>query len=130
MQTFGRQRPWRDFLSIALLLLGFSALAAAFLLYSGSYLGVLLPLAFLAGAWASLRTEVRALEIHDDRLVVRTFFRSYPMPREHIIRVVRTHLGPAVDVLNGSRYTIAPVYEDHDAVADALERWLSTNATG
>lgn len=109
---------------IGVLLAGFCALALAFHVYTASWLGVLLPLAFLVGMWSSLRTEVRQLDLREDALLVRTFFRSYRMPREHIIRVVRTPLGPAVDVLNGSRYTIGPVDSDHGEVAEALERWV------
>jgi hypothetical protein len=121
----GRQHPPRDVLAIVVLFAGFCALAAAFLAFTESWLGMLLPLAYLIGLWGSMRTEVRELEIRPDALVVRTFFRSYTMPRPHIVRVVRTHLGPAVDVINGNRYTIAPVGVSHETVFGALEEWLT-----
>ena len=124
MPRFGRQRSLGDYLSIAVLLVGFSVLAVAFHAYTNSWLGVLLPAAYLTGLWAALRTEVRELEIADDRLLVRTFFRTYAMPRAHVIRVVRTPRGPAVEVLNGNRYAVSPFGTDTDAVAEALEAWM------
>ena len=121
---FGRQRAPRDYVTIAMLLLGFCALALAFWLYTDTWAGLLLPAGFLIGAYAQLRTEVRELEVRDDRLIVRTFFRSYPMPRAHIRSTLRTPEGAAVEVLNGNRYIVSPHDADADEVVRALEGWL------
>src|SRR5688572_32190071 len=81
---FGEQRPIADLAALALLLIGFSALAAAVFYLRETVIGVLLPLTFIAGAFAGLRTEVRELELQEDRLILRTFFRSYAVPRANI----------------------------------------------
>lgn len=122
--TFGRQRPLRDLAALALLLLGFSALAVAFWLYTANWAGVLLPIGFLIGAYAQLRGEVRELELRGDALLVRTFFREYRMPRPHIRRVLRTPAGVAVEVLNGNRYEVLPPGVSAGELAPALEAWL------
>ena len=120
MTTFGRQRAPRDFLVLALLLTGFSGLALAFWLLTDNWLGVLLPLGFLLGAWTTLRAEVRELELRGDSLVIRTFFRTYPIPRAHI----RTLRGTEIEVLNGNRYEVAPADADRDEVQRALTSWF------
>lgn len=121
---FGRQRAPRDYVTIAMLLVGFSALALAFWLYTDTWAGLLLPVGFLIGAYAQLRTEVRELQLLDDRLIVRTFFRAYPMPRAHIRAAMRTPAGAAVEVLNGNRYVVSPQDEDPEEVLRALDAWL------
>lgn len=126
---FGRQRPPRDVITLALLLTGFSALAVAFWLYTRTWIGVLLPIGFLIGAYAQLRGEVRELELRDDTLFVRTFLRQYTMPRAHIRNVVRTPDGVAVDVLNGNRYVVSPPDTNAEEVLRALEAWLSASST-
>lgn len=121
---FGTQRPAADSLTIALLLLGFTALAVAFWMLTDNWAGVLLPLGFLIGAWATLRAEVTEIELRGETLVLRTFFRAYPLPRAHVKNVVRTPRGAAIDVLNGNRYYVTPAHADADQVARALEDWL------
>ncbi len=121
---FGRQRAPRDLLALALLLIGFTALAVAFWLFTATWIGVLLPIGFLIGAYAQLRAEVHEIELRGETLFVRTFFHEYRMPRAHIRGVARTPAGVAVDVLNGARYEIAPPGEDANAVYGALEEWL------
>ncbi|HVE73056.1 MAG TPA: hypothetical protein VNI54_16940 [Thermoanaerobaculia bacterium] len=119
-ETFGRQRSPRDWLVLLLLLTGFCGLALAFWLLTANWLGVLLPLGFLIGAWATLRAEVREVELRADSLVVRTFFRTYPIPRAHI----RTVRATEIEVLNGNRYEVAPAGVDRDAVQRALGSWF------
>ena len=121
---FGRQRAPRDVATLALLLAGFSGLAVAFWMLTLNWAGVLLPIGFLIGAWSQLRGEVRELELRDDTLVVRTFFREYPMPRAHVRAVVRTPAGVMVEVANGNRYAVTPRDVLSDDVARALEQWL------
>jgi hypothetical protein len=122
--TFGRQRPPSDVAAMVLLLTGFSALAVALWSLRGTWIGVVLPLAFVVGAIAGLRTEVREVEVRDEALIVKTFLRAYALPREHIVRVVRSEGGVAVDVVNGARYDIAPPDVDGDAMFAALRAWL------
>ncbi len=122
---WGEQRPTADLAALALLLIGFSALAAAVFFLRETVIGVLLPLTFIAGAIAGLRTEVREVELQRDRLVVRTFFRSYPIPRANITGVVITERGVAMDVLNGSRYPINPRDVDPVELHAALRAWLA-----
>ena len=121
---FGRQRPPADVAALALLLIGFSALAAAIFYLRETVIGVFLPLTFIAGAIAGLRAEVRELELLPDRLIVRTFFRSYAVPRANITAVVMTERGVAMDVLNGSRYPINPPGVDPIELLDAVRTWL------
>jgi hypothetical protein len=121
---FGEQRPVAEVAALALLLIGFCGLAAAVFFLRETVIGVLLPLTFIAGAIAGLRTEVRELELHEDRLILRTFFRSYAVPRQNITGVVITARGVAMDVLNGSRYPINPPGVDPAALHAALRQWL------
>ena len=123
-RRFGEQRPIADVLALALLLIGFSALAAAIFYLRESIIGVLLPVAFIAGAVAGLRTEVRELELQGDRMIVRTFFSSYTVPRANVTGVVITERGVAMDVLNGSRYPINPPGIDPAELHAALREWL------
>jgi hypothetical protein len=117
---FGRQHAPRDLFVLALLLVGFSGLALAFWLLTLNWLGVLLPIGYLLGAYATLRAEVRELELRGDTLVLRTFFRTYPIPRAHI----RTLRDTEIEVLNGNRYEVAPPDADPDEVHRALQAWL------
>src|SRR5215217_6839923 len=107
---FGRQRTPRDFLVLALLLIGFGGLAVAFRLLTHSWLGLLLPAGYLLGAWTTLRSEVRELELRGDTIFLRTFFRTYPIPRTHIRSLHDTE----IEVLNGNRYEVAPAGVDQD----------------
>ena len=118
--TFGRQRTPGDVLVLSLLLTGFCGLALAFWLLTANWLGVLLPIGYLIGVWATLRAEVRELELRDDALMLRTFLRTYPIPRAHI-REIR---GTEIEVLNGNRYEVLPAGADRDAVAAALDAWF------
>jgi hypothetical protein len=118
--TFGRQHPPRDVATIALLFLGFSGLALAFWLLTGNWLGALLPIGFVIGAYATLRAEVREIELRGDTLLLRTFFRTYPIPRTHI----RGLRGGEIEVLNGNRYAVVPPGVDADEVRRALDTWL------
>lgn len=117
---FGRQRSPRDVATIALLFTGFAALALAFWLLTANWLGLLLPLGFVVGAYATLRAEVREVELRGDTLLLRTFFRTYPIPRAHIRRL---H-GGEIEVLNGNRYAVVPAEADAEAVQRALAAWL------
>jgi hypothetical protein len=117
---FGRQRTSRDYLVLALLFVGFTGLAVAFWLLTESWLGLLLPAGYLLGAWTTLRAEVRELELGADTMFIRTFFRTYPIPRAHI----RTLRDTEIEVLNGNRYEVAPADEDRDEVRRAIEAWL------
>lgn len=121
---FGRQRPAADLAALALLLLGFCGLGLAVWLLRANWLGLVLPLTFILGAAAGLRAEVRELELRADALVLRTFFRSYAMPRTHITNVVMTPRGVAIDVLNGTRYFINPEDVDPQELYRALREWL------
>jgi hypothetical protein len=118
---FGRQRPPADVATLVLLLVGFSGLALAFRLLTGSWLGVLLPIGFLIGAYTTLRAEVRELELRPDALLLRTFFRTYTIKRAHI----RTLRGTEIEVLNGNRYELAPPDADRVEVRRALAAWFS-----
>jgi hypothetical protein len=120
---FGRQRPAGDLAALALLFLGFSGLAVAVFFLRETLFGALLPLAFVAGAIAGLRAEVRELELRDDRLILRTFFRGYGIPKAHIKAVVMTPRGVAIDVLNGARYAINPPGVDAEELQNALLAW-------
>jgi hypothetical protein len=120
----GRQRAPGDVAALLILLVGFSGLALAFWIYTANWLGVLLPLGFIVGAYATLRTEVREIEVRGDTLLVRTFFRTYPIPRAHIRGVVRVPGGAAIDVLNGNRYDVTPPGVEGAAVAAVLDEWL------
>ena len=121
---FGRQRPAGDLAALALLFLGFCGLAVAVFFLRETLFGALLPLAFVAGAIAGLRAEVRELELRDDRLILRTFFRGYGIPKAHIKAVVMTPQGVAIDVLNGARYAINPPGVDAEGLQNALLAWL------
>ena len=121
---FGEQRPVAEIAALALLLIGFTGLAAAVFFLRETIIGVLLPLTFIAGAFAGLRAEVREIEILPDRLILRTFFRSYAIPRQNITGVVITESGVAMDVLNGSRYPINPPGVDPAELHAALRQWL------
>ena len=121
---FGKRRPPSDLIALALLFVGFTALAAAIFYLRETLVGVLLPLTFLAGAIAGLRAEVREVELQPERLVVRTMFRSYAIPRAHIRAIVLTEKGVAIDVLNGSRYPINPPNVDAEELRQALSNWL------
>ena len=126
---FGRQRTPRDYATLGLLLTGFSGLAVAFWMLTLNWAGVLLPIGFLIGAWSQLRGEVRELELRGDTLLVRTFFREYPMPRAHIRGVLRTPGGVMVEVANGNRYAVTPPDVLSDDVARALEQWLGVTTS-
>ena len=118
---FGRQRPPSEIATIALLLLGFTALAVAFWIYTVTWAGLLLPLGFLVGLFGTFRAEVKEIELRGEMLIVRTFFRAYSIPRAHI----RTLRGTQIEVLNGNRYEVAPPGADRAEVARALAEWLS-----
>src|SRR5687768_8292245 len=79
--TFGTQRPGRDVAGLTLLFAGFSLLALAFWVLTANWAGVLLPIGYLVGVINTLRTDVREIELREDVLLVRTFFREYPIPR-------------------------------------------------
>jgi len=123
---FGQQRPPRDVAALTLLLLGFVALALAFWMYTHTWAGLLLPIGYLIGIFATLRAEVREIELRDELLYVRTFFRQYSIPRAHVRAVVPTDHGTAIDVLNGARYEITPPGEDPGEVFRAVDAWLAT----
>jgi hypothetical protein len=113
-----------DILAIGLLCFGFSSIAYALWVFTGNWIGVLLPVGFLLGVWASLRVEVREIEIRPAVLLVRTFFREYPIPRAHVTNVALTPQGAAIDVLNGRRYLITPPQSDAEEIAVALAEWM------
>jgi hypothetical protein len=121
---FGRQRSPSEVATILMLLLGFTALAAAFWLLTAHWAGLLLPLGFLIGLFGTFRAEVKELELRGETLILRTFFRAYPIPRAHI-RALR---GTEVEVLNGNRYQVAPPGADAGEVARALEAWLTSKS--
>ena len=118
---FGRQRSPTEIATILLLFLGFCGLATAFWILTSNWAGWLLPLGFLIGLLGTVRAEVKELEIRDETLILRTFFRAYPIPRAHI----RTLRGTEIEVLNGNRYDVAPANADRAEVARALEAWLN-----
>ena len=123
--TFGRQRSAKDLVTIALLLTGFTALALAFRIFTASWLGTLLPIGFIIGLAATLRVEVRQIDLYDDRLVIRTFFRAYSIPRDHITSVHHTPDGTAITVLNGARYSITPSGVGASELTRAVREWAS-----
>jgi hypothetical protein len=116
---FGKQRPASDVAAFILLFLGFAALALAFWILKGTLLGLFLPIGYVVGAVASLHKDIREIELRDDLLLVRTFFREYPIPRTHVTRVV----GTTVEVLNGNRYMVAPPGTDAAEITRALKEW-------
>ena len=122
--TFGRQRSASDVASMILLFVGFAALAVAFWIYTLTWFGLLLPIGYLIGVYATLRAEVKEIELRGETLIVRTFFSAYPIPRAHVTKVVLTPRGAAIDVLNGNRYDVTPPDADASDVAHALETWL------
>ncbi|HEV7241379.1 MAG TPA: hypothetical protein VGQ36_19255 [Thermoanaerobaculia bacterium] len=126
---FGRQRSPSDLATFLLLFLGFSALAVAFWMLTLNWAGLLLPIGYLVGAYSTLRAEVKEIELQDDTLILRTFFRAYPIPRAHMTNVVRTPRGAAIDVLNGNRYYVTPPESDAEVIATALEEWLATSSS-
>ena len=122
---FGRQRPVADVAALALLLVGFFGLAVAVFYLRETLLGLLVPLTFVVGVAAGLRAEVREVELLDDRLILRTFFRAYRIPRAHITAVVLTPKGVAIDVQNGARFFINPPGVDAEPLQAALAEWLA-----
>ncbi len=126
--TFGRQRSAKDLVTIALLLAGFTALALAFKIFTASWLGTLLPIGFIIGLAATLRMEVRQIDLNDELLVIRTFFRAYSIPRAHITSVNLTADGTAITVLNGARYFITPPGVDAAELTNAVRAWLAQAA--
>jgi hypothetical protein len=110
--------------ALGLLFTGFAALGVAFLILTANWAGLLLPLAFLLGIIPPLRTDVREIELRGDALLVRTFFREYPIPRAHVRAVLRTPDGVAVEVLNGNRYLVTPPGTDLATLSSALGEWL------
>ena len=121
--VFGKQRPAIDTTAMVVLFAGFAMLAVAVRALTGHWFGVLLPLAYLMGAWAGLRAEIRQVELTDDALLVRTFLRTWPIPREHVTGVVIDEAGAGVDVLNGARYYLTPRGVDAGELGEALIRW-------
>jgi hypothetical protein len=121
---FGRQRSPGDVATLVLLFVGFTALAIAFWVLTLTWFGLLLPIGYLIGVYATLRAEVKEIELRGDTLVLRTFFRAYPIPRAHVTKVIRTPRGASIAVLNGNQYEVTPVGTDADEVAHALETWL------
>jgi hypothetical protein len=117
---FGRQHSPSEVATILMLLVGFTALAAAFWILTAHWAGLLLPLGFLIGLFGTFRAEVKELELRGETLILRTFFRAYPIPRAHI-RALR---GTEIEVLNGNRYQVAPPGADAGEVARALREWL------
>lgn len=124
-RVFGVQRPPWDIAGIAVLFAGFCALALGFWILNANWAGILLPAGFTIAAISSLRTEVRQIELTDDALLVRTFFRQYPIPRSHVTKVLRTREGAAVEVVNGRRYVVSPAGTNSGEIASALEGWLA-----
>jgi hypothetical protein len=122
-QIFGRQRPAVDIAALVILFLGFCAMGIAVWAFTLTWAGVLLPLAFVLGIVADMRGEIREVELADDALLIRTFFRTWPIPRDHITAVTFDARGAAIDVLNGSRYYITPQGADDAAFATALQQW-------
>ena len=122
---YGRQRPASDLAALALLFAGFCGLAVAIFFLRETLLGLLLPLTFLAGAYAGLRTEVREIELFPEKLVLRTIFRGYRIPRAHIRNIVVTEKGVAIDVINGARYVINPPGVEPMELERALRKWLA-----
>jgi hypothetical protein len=125
---FGRQRPASDVAALALLLVGFFGLAVAIFYLRETLLGLLVPLTFLVGVIAGLRAEVREVELLEDRLILRTFFRAYRIPRAHIRAVVLTPKGVAIDVQTGARFFINPPDVDEEPLLLAMSEWLRRNA--
>lgn len=121
---FGRQRPASDVAALALLFAGFSGLAVAVFFLRETLLGVLVPLTFLIGVIAGLRAEVREVELLEDRLILRTFFRAYRIPRAHVMAAVLTPRGVAIDVQNGARFFINPPGVDAEPLRRAIAEWL------
>lgn len=119
---FGRQRSPSDVATILLLFLGFTALAVAFWVLTSNWAGLLLPVGFVIGLAGSFRAEVKEIELRGETLILRTFFRAYPIPRAH----VRALRGTEIEVLNGNRYEVAPPGANRTEVAHALEEWLAS----
>jgi hypothetical protein len=126
---FGRQRSPSEVMTILMLLLGFTGLAAAFWILTLNWAGLLLPLGFLIGLFGTFRAEVKELELRGETLILRTFFRAYPIPRAHVTKIVRTPRGPAIEVLNGNRYEVTPPGTNTEEVALALEAWLTPSSS-
>jgi hypothetical protein len=121
---FGRRRPPLDIAALVLLLAGFGALALAVRAVYGTWAGALLPLAFIAGAFAGLRAEMREIELQQNALVLRTFFRAYTIPRAHVVRVMHDDRGASIEVLNGAHYLVTPPGVDRQVLGDGLDAWF------
>jgi hypothetical protein len=121
---FGRQHSPSEVMTILVLFLGFAALGVAFWILTLNWAGLLLPLGFLIGLFGTFRAEVKELELRGETLILRTFFRAYPIPRAHVKRVVHTPRGAAIEVLNGNSYEVTPPGTDAEEVTHALETWL------
>lgn len=121
---FGRQHSPSEVTTILVLFLGFLALGVAFWILTLNWAGLLLPLGFLVGLFGTFRAEVKEVELRGETLILRTFFRAYPIPRAHVKKVVHTPRGAAIEVLNGNRYEVTPPGTDAEAVTHALETWL------
>lgn len=108
---------------VGLLLIGFTTLAVAVQLLTRSWVGYLLPAGYVAGAWAALRVQVRAVELAEDHILISTFFRQYPIPRAHITSVLAGPEGAVIYVLNGARYDVTPEDVEPEAFARAMDQW-------
>lgn len=125
---FGRQHSPSEVTAILVLFLGFLGLGVAFWILTLHWAGLLLPLGFLIGLFGSFRAEVKEIELRGETLILRTFFRAYPIPRAHVKQVLRTPRGAAIEVLNGNRYEVTPPGTDAAEVAHALETWLTPSS--
>lgn len=121
---FGRQHSPSEVTAILVLFLGFLGLGVAFWILTLNWAGLLLPLGFLIGLFGTFRAEVKEIELRGETLILRTFFRAYPIPRAHVKTVLRTPRGAAIEVLNGNRYEVAPPGTDAAEVMHALDTWL------
>jgi hypothetical protein len=128
--VFGQQRTRADIAALAVLSAGFSVLAVAVWALTQQWFGLLLPLAFVIGAWAGLRAEIRQVEFREDQILVRTFLRTWPIARTHITGIVIDDSGAGIDVLNGARYYLTPRDADPAEFADALIRWWRDPGSG
>lgn len=70
------------------------------------------------------------MELRDDRLLLRTFFKTYTIPRAHVTTVGIDARGVFIDVINGNRYPITPRSVDADEMLPAVTAWHRTQSNG
>jgi hypothetical protein len=131
-QRFGRRFPAVYLASSVIVCGAFVALGVWLWRSEGVWVGLLVPPVLLWGLYAEFRDQLRELELHETKLVLRTVLRERVVMRQDIDRTqlllkpVRSgHLLSVLLVLrDGSSVWVHPVGEDAEDVYAAVENWL------